>query len=71
MGWRPQIVFFVSARYFANAVCASAAVEGGRVSSAIASWSSFVIDSWIGCALLGSTDRPRRMAGVLLGARSG
>ena len=48
MGCRPHMVFFVRTRYSANDVWAWCAVDGGRVSSSIASWSSAEIDSWIG-----------------------
>jgi hypothetical protein len=71
MGWRPHIVFFVRARYSPNASCESAALKGGRESNSMASWSSRLIDSCIGCEAVGAEARVREIAGTLLGEGSG
>ena len=71
MGWRPQIVFFVWARYLPKASCESAALEGGRVSNSIASWSRRLIDSYMGYEGVVSEARVRETTGESLGAGPG
>jgi hypothetical protein len=73
IGWRPHIVFFVRARYSANASCAAAAVPDvpGSASSAVASWSSARIDSEIACDACGPTLLLSLIAGVSDGGGSG